>query len=176
MLQPLTMNTSAETGGEIENRTFDEISIGDSASLTRTLSRDDIALFAVMSGDLNPAHLDERYAAGSTFHRIIAHGMWGGALVSAVLGTRLPGPGTIYLGQDLRFRKPVGLGDTITVRSVPLARDRPRRCGQRARGGVHLRCKQPCFRLGHSHRRGTNDCASDGRCPREPESTAHGEP
>jgi phosphate acetyltransferase len=85
----------------VENRTFDEIAIGDSASLSRTLSKDDIALFAVMSGDVNPA--------------IIGHGMWGGALVSAVLGTRLPGPGTIYLGQDLSFRKPVGLGDTITV-------------------------------------------------------------
>src|SRR5579871_4103783 len=89
--------------------------MGESASLTRTLSKDDIALFAVMSGDVNPAHLDEPYAKASMFHRIIGHGMWGGALVSAVLGTRLPGPGTIYLGQDLKFRKPVGLGDTITV-------------------------------------------------------------
>jgi phosphate acetyltransferase len=112
---PLTMNTPADTSDEIENRTFDEIAIGDSASLTRTLSRDDIALFAVMSGDVNPAHLDERYAAGSQFHRIIAHGMWGGALLSAVLGTRLPGPGTVYLAQELRFHRPVGLGDTITV-------------------------------------------------------------
>jgi len=99
----------------IENRTFDEIIIGASASLSRTLSRDDIALFAVISGDVNPAHLDEPYAEASMFHRIIGHGMWGGALVSAVLGTRLPGPGTIYLGQDLQFRKPVGVGDTITV-------------------------------------------------------------
>lgn len=99
----------------IENRTFDEIAVGESASLTRTLSKDDIALFAVMSGDVNPAHLDERYAETSMFHRIIAHGMWGGALISAVLGTRLPGSGTIYLGQDLRFREPVGLGDTVTV-------------------------------------------------------------
>ena len=89
----------------IENKTFDEIAIGDSASLVRTLSKDDIALFAVMSGDVNPAHLDKQYAEASMFHRIIGHGMWGGALVSAVLGTRLPGPGTIYLGQDLRFRK-----------------------------------------------------------------------
>lgn len=99
----------------IENKTFDEISIGDSASLVRTLSKDDIALFAVMSGDVNPAHLDVQYAEASMFHRIIGHGMWGGALISTVLGTRLPGPGTIYLGQDLRFRKPVGVGDTITV-------------------------------------------------------------
>jgi phosphate acetyltransferase len=104
-----------EPSDVLENRTFDEITIGESASLTRTLSRDDIALFAVMSGDLNPAHLDERYAEASMFHRIIGHGMWGAALISAVLGTRLPGPGTIYLGQDLRFRKPVGLDDTITV-------------------------------------------------------------
>ena len=99
----------------IENRTFDEITIGESASLSRTLTKDDIALFAVMSGDVNPAHLDEPYAEHSMFHHIIGHGMWGGALLSAVLGTRLPGPGTIYLGQDLRFRKPVGLGDTVTV-------------------------------------------------------------
>jgi phosphotransacetylase/acyl dehydratase len=113
-----------QTSDFIENRTFDEIAVGESASLTRTLSKDDIALFAVMSGDVNPAHLDERYAETSMFHRIIAHGMWGGALVSAVLGTRLPGPGTIYLGQDLRFRKPVGLGDTITV-TVTASEKRP---------------------------------------------------
>jgi phosphotransacetylase/acyl dehydratase len=99
----------------IENRTFDEIAIGDSASLSRTLSRDDIALFAILSGDVNPAHLDQSYAETSMFHRIIGHGMWGAALLSAVLGTRLPGPGTIYLGQDLRFRRPVAIGDTITV-------------------------------------------------------------
>jgi len=108
----------------IENRTFDEIAVGESASLKRTLTRDDIALFAVMSGDVNPAHLDERYAETSMFHRIIAHGMWGGALVSAILGTRLPGPGTIYLGQDLRFRKPVGLSDTVTV-TVTASEKRP---------------------------------------------------
>ncbi len=103
------------SNGLIENRTFDEIAIGESASLSRTLSKDDIALFAVMSGDVNPAHLDEPYAKASLFHRIIGHGMWGGALISAVLGTKLPGPGTIYLGQDLRFRRPVFPGDTITV-------------------------------------------------------------
>lgn len=106
---------AAEAANVIENRTFDEISIAESASLTRTLGADDIALFAVMSGDINPAHLDRAYAEKSMFHRIIAHGMWGGALISAVLGTKLPGPGTIYLGQDLKFRRPVGLGDTITV-------------------------------------------------------------
>ena len=100
----------------IENRTFDDLRIGDSASLTRTLTHKDIELFAVMSGDVNPAHLDEEYAKSDMFHKVIAHGMWTGALISTVLGTQLPGPGTIYLGQSLRFLKPVGLGDLVTVK------------------------------------------------------------
>jgi len=99
----------------VENRTFDEIKVGDTANLVRTLTRDDISLFAVMSGDVNPAHVDEEYAKSDMFHEIIAHGMWGGALISTLLGTKLPGPGTIYLGQTLRFNRPVALGDTITV-------------------------------------------------------------
>lgn len=99
----------------IQNRTFDELVVGDSASLTRVLTRRDIALFAIVSGDVNPAHLDPAYAETDMFHEVIAHGMWGGALVSAVLGTTLPGPGTIYLGQDLRFRHPVRIGDAVTV-------------------------------------------------------------
>jgi phosphotransacetylase/acyl dehydratase len=100
----------------IENRTFDEIVVGDTASSVRTLTQEDIELFAVVSGDVNPAHLDPAYAETDLFHRIIAHGMWGGALISAVLGTQLPGPGTIYLSQQLRFRVPAGIGDTITTR------------------------------------------------------------
>ncbi len=100
----------------IENRTYAEIAVGDTASLTRTLTQQDIELFAIVSGDVNPAHLDADYAATDLFHRIIAHGMWGGGLISAVLGTRLPGPGTIYLSQDLHFRAPVGIGDAITAR------------------------------------------------------------
>jgi phosphate acetyltransferase len=100
----------------IENRTFDELAIGDHAELTRTLRKEDIELFAVMSGDVNPAHMDEEFAKSDQFHKVIAHGMWGGALISAVLGTELPGPGTIYLNQSLSFRRPVGLGDTVTVR------------------------------------------------------------
>lgn len=115
MSQSLHPEPAVDTTDVIENRTFEEIALNESASLTRTLTTDDIALFAVMSGDVNPAHLDPAYAQASMFHHIIAHGMWGGALVSAVLGTKLPGPGTIYLGQDLKFRKPVGLGDTVTV-------------------------------------------------------------
>ena len=99
----------------IENRVFDEIAVGDSASSVRTLTQEDIELFAVVSGDVNPAHLDPAYAERDLFHKIIVHGMWGGALISAVLGTKLPGPGTIYLSQDLHFRAPVGIGDTITT-------------------------------------------------------------
>jgi phosphate acetyltransferase len=99
----------------IENRTYDEIKPGDHAEITRTLRKDDIELFAVLSGDVNPAHVDEDYAKSDPFHKVIAHGMWGGALISAVLGTELPGPGTIYVEQSLKFRKPVGIGDTVTV-------------------------------------------------------------
>ncbi len=76
----------------IENRTFDEISVGESASVSRTLTADDIALFATVSGDVNPAHVDPDYAATDMFHHVIAHGMWGSSLISAVLGTELPGP------------------------------------------------------------------------------------
>lgn len=100
----------------IENKTYDEISVGDSAELTRTLRPQDIELFAVMSGDVNPAHVDAEFAKTDIFHGVIAHGMWGGALISAVLGTELPGPGTIFLDQSLKFDAPVGLGDTVTVR------------------------------------------------------------
>ncbi len=107
----------------LTNRTFDEIAIGDSASLARTVRPDDIELFAAVSGDANPAHLDAAFAAGDPFGHVVAHGMWTAALVSAVLGTRLPGPGTIYLGQDLRFRKPVAPGDTVTATVTVLSKE-----------------------------------------------------
>lgn len=107
----------------IENRTLEDLSIGDSAQIVRVLGESDIELFAVMSGDVNPAHLDAAYAEGTPFHHVIAHGMWGGALISAVLGTRLPGPGTIYLSQSLKFCRPVSVGDVITVRVTVKAID-----------------------------------------------------
>src|SRR5918994_1627313 len=100
----------------IENRTYAEIQVGDSATLTRTLKPEDIQLFAIMSGDVNPAHVDPEYAHSSMFQEVIAHGMWGGALISTVLGTEFPGPGTIYIGQTLRFSRPVKVGDTITIK------------------------------------------------------------
>jgi len=107
----------------IENYTFDELSIGQSATLTRNLTLEDIRAFAAVSGDTNPAHLDPEYANDTLFHGVIAHGMWGGALISAVLGTQFPGPGTIYLQQDLHFTKPVRIGDTLTVTVTVRAKD-----------------------------------------------------
>ncbi|MDQ7970962.1 MAG: bifunctional enoyl-CoA hydratase/phosphate acetyltransferase [Rhodocyclaceae bacterium] len=109
--------------GLIRNRTFDEIAVGDSASIQRTLTAQDIQLFAVLSGDVNPQHLDAEFAASTRFHGVIAHGMWGAALISAVLGTRLPGPGTVYLAQSLKFLRPVRVGDTLTVAVTVAARD-----------------------------------------------------
>lgn len=99
----------------VSNRTFDELRVGDTASSTRVLTRQDIELFAIVSGDVNPAHLDPAFAESQMFEGVVAHGMWGGALISAVLGTELPGPGTIYLGQDLRFCRPVRIGDAVTT-------------------------------------------------------------
>jgi len=99
----------------ISNRTFDEITIGERCEHIRTVSGQDLILFAAVSGDLNPVHLDAEYAATTPFKGQIAHGMFTGALVSAALAMNLPGPGTVYLGQTLSFRKPVKVGDTLTV-------------------------------------------------------------
>ena len=107
----------------VRNRTFDELAIGDSATIERTLTTEDIQLFAVLSGDVNPQHLDADYAASTRFHGVIAHVMLGGALISAVLGTRLPGPGTIYLGQTLKFLAPVRVGDRLRISVTVSARD-----------------------------------------------------
>lgn len=99
----------------LENRLFDELAAGDTASLSHSVTQRDIDLFAAATGDINPAHVDPSYASADMFHRIIIHGMWGAGLISAVLGTKLPGPGTIYLAQDLRFRHPIFIGDVITA-------------------------------------------------------------
>lgn len=117
----------------IRNRTFDEIEVGDKAAIERTLKAEDIQLFAVLSGDVNPQHLDAEYADSTRFHGVIAHGMLGGALISAVLGTRLPGPGTVYLGQTLKFLAPVRIGDTLIISVTVTARD-----------AVHKRVKLAC--------------------------------
>ena len=99
----------------LQNHPFDTIRVGDGASLQRQVTQRDIQLFAAVSGDVNPAHVDALYARSSHFHEIIAHGMLGGSLISTVLGTQFPGPGTIYLSQTLKFLKPVHIGDTLTV-------------------------------------------------------------
>ena len=107
----------------IENVTFDEMQIGQSAKMLRTLTNADIQAFAAVSGDTNPAHLDAEYADHTLFHGVIAHGMWGGALISALLGTVYPGPGTIYLEQNLHFSRPIRIGDTLEVTVTVVALD-----------------------------------------------------
>ena len=107
----------------IENVTYDEISIGQVARMSRQLTIADIQAFAAVSGDINPAHLDADYANDTVFHGVIAHGMWSGALISALLGTEFPGPGTIYVNQDLHFIRPVRIGDTLTVTVTVTTKD-----------------------------------------------------
>lgn len=126
-MRPAAMSINGNgivNGPFLKNRTFDELQPGDRASLVRIAGRDDIDLFAAVSGDMNPAHLDAAFAATGRFGHVVAHGMWTGALISAVLGTKLPGPGTIYLEQDFRFRKPVAVGDAITA-TVTVKEKRP---------------------------------------------------
>ncbi len=118
LLSPSTLPASL-----VENRVFDEIAIGDHASVTRRIRMEDIELFSVISGDVNPAHLDPDFASTDMFHHIISQGVLTAGLISAVLGTKLPGPGTIYMGQDLQFRAPVSPGDTITATVTVTTRD-----------------------------------------------------
>jgi 3-hydroxybutyryl-CoA dehydratase len=96
-------------------KTIDDLNVGDSASFAKTVSESDVYLFAGVTGDFNPAHIDEHYAGTTFFKTRIAHGVLAAGFISAVLGTRLPGPGTIYLRQSLNFRAPVRIGDTITA-------------------------------------------------------------
>ena len=99
----------------IQNRTFDEIQVGDFAELVRTLRPQDIHLFAAMSGDVNPTHVDLEYARSSQFREVVGHSMWGSTLISTVLGTEFPGPGTVYVSQGLNFWRPITIGDTLTI-------------------------------------------------------------
>ncbi|HEY1013820.1 MAG TPA: MaoC family dehydratase [Herpetosiphonaceae bacterium] len=95
--------------------------VGQQASLRKTVTEADIILFAGVSGDANPVHIDELAARESRFGRRIAHGMLGASLLSAVLGMRLPGPGTVYLNQTLAFRRPIYIGDTVTAQAEIIA-------------------------------------------------------
>lgn len=93
--------------------TIKELNLGDKASVEKTISETDVYLYAGITGDLNPAHINEEYAKNTFFKKRIAHGMLTTGLISAVLGMKLPGCGTIYLGQELKFTAPVLIGDTI---------------------------------------------------------------
>ena len=96
-------------------KTMDQLKVGDSDRFSKTVTDADIYLFAGVTGDLNPAHIDETYAQGTFFKTRIAHGMLSAGFVSAVIGTRLPGPGTVYMRQTLEFLAPVRIGDTVTA-------------------------------------------------------------
>jgi len=96
-------------------KTIDELTVGQFASFSKTISESDVYLFAGITGDLNPAHVDEEYAKGTYFKTRIAHGMLTASFISTIIGTLLPGPGSIYLGQEVKFLAPVRFGDTITA-------------------------------------------------------------
>jgi 3-hydroxybutyryl-CoA dehydratase len=99
----------------MKGKTIDQLTIGESAQFAKTITESDVVLYAGITGDFNPAHVNEAYAKGTYFKGRIAHGLLAAGLISAALGCRLPGPGTIYLGQSLKFMAPVRIGDTITA-------------------------------------------------------------
>ena len=96
-------------------KTIDELKVGDTAKFSKTISESDIYLFAGITGDLNPAHVNEDYAKNTFFKTRIAHGMLSASFISAVIGTILPGPGTVYMRQEVSFLAPVKIGDTVTA-------------------------------------------------------------
>lgn len=95
-----------------------QLKIGDEATFSKTITESDVYTFAGITGDLNPAHINKVEAEKGIFRKQVAHGMLVGSLISTVLGMKLPGPGTIYMGQELKFVKPVYFGDTITAKAV----------------------------------------------------------
>jgi len=99
----------------LENYPINELVVGQRANYSKTLTEQDVILFAACSGDVNPVHLDKKYAATTPFGEPIGHGMWTGALVSAAIATCLPGPGSVYRSQSLNFKHPVKIGDTVTI-------------------------------------------------------------
>ncbi len=108
----------------ITNKTFDEIKIGDSAKMQRALTKQDIDVFGLLSGDMNPTHFSDEYAQMLLErHKLIGHSMWGGALISSLLGNDLPGPGTVYRAQNFEFHNPVELGDTLTIAVTVTSKD-----------------------------------------------------
>ena len=110
------MSNTQRDFSEVYSHRFEDLELGMSASVSRTVSEADILMFAGVSGDTNPVHLDQEFAASTMFGGRIAHGMLSAGLISAVFGTRLPGPGSIYLSQTLKFKAPVKIGDTVVAR------------------------------------------------------------
>ena len=110
------MSNTQRDFSEVYSHRFEDLELGMSASVSRTVSEVDILMFAGVSGDTNPVHLDQEFAASTMFGGRIAHGMLSAGLISAVFGTRLPGPGSIYLSQTLKFKAPVKIGDTVVAR------------------------------------------------------------
>lgn len=98
-------------------KTIKELKVGESAEFTKTISESDVYLYAGVTGDLNPAHINEEYAKGTFFKTRIAHGLLSAGLISTVLGNELPGPGSVYIRQELNFLAPVRMGDTVTARA-----------------------------------------------------------
>jgi len=100
----------------LENKTFEELMPGDNASMEKTITDTDLLLFGMSSGDFNPVHFDDTFAQSSQFGERIAHGMLLGSYFSALIANHLPGPGTVYVSQNLNFKRPVKLNDTLTIR------------------------------------------------------------
>jgi 3-hydroxybutyryl-CoA dehydratase len=113
-------------GSVLSGMFLEDLSVGQSAELARTVTGADLEAFADVTGDDNPVHLDEAFAAATPFGGRIAHGMLSAGYISAVIGTRLPGSGAIYVSQSLRFRRPVRIGDTVTARAEITAIDEAR--------------------------------------------------
>jgi 3-hydroxybutyryl-CoA dehydratase len=97
-------------------KTIRQVKVGQSATLTKTISESDVYLYAGITGDLNPAHVNEEYAKKTFFGQRIAHGLLAAGLISAVIANKLPGPGSVYVSQTLKFLAPVFIGDTVTAR------------------------------------------------------------
>lgn len=108
-------------------RTRDTLAIGDSGTFTKTITEHDVFAFADASGDFNPLHIDEEYARRSVFGRRVAHGILTAGIISTVLGSEIPGVGTIFVQLEIRFLKPVFIGDTVTARAVVMEIINPQR-------------------------------------------------
>ena len=99
----------------LKTANFATISLGDQARFSKTITEEDVKRFAELTGDFNPIHLNQEFAAASPFKKRLVHGAFGASLISAVLGMKLPGPGALYVSQDLKFKKPAFIGDTLTA-------------------------------------------------------------